>query len=91
MSDRSHGQSTRAIHGTTLKDPNGAPHLPVYNTTTFAFLSTAELLDVVEGRMAGALYTRYGLNPTTFALEETLAGIEGAEASAEEPTPVPGG
>lgn len=41
--------------------------------------------------MAGALYTRYGLNPTTFALEETLAGIEGAEASAEEPTPVPGG
>lgn len=81
MSDRSPGQSTRAIHGTTLKDPHGAPHLPVYNTTTFAFPSTAALLDVVEGRRAGALYTRYGLNPTTFALEETLAGIEDAEAA----------
>lgn len=75
------GQSTRAIHGTSLKDAHGAPHLPTYNTTTFAFESTEAVLDVVEGRKAGALYTRYGLNPTTFALEETMAGIEGAEAA----------
>lgn len=75
------GQATRAIHGSSLKDPHGAPHLPVYNTTTFAFDSTAALLDVVDGRNPGALYTRYGLNPTTFALEETMAAIEGAEAA----------
>ncbi|WP_426183460.1 trans-sulfuration enzyme family protein [Microbacterium sp. TWP3-1-2b2] len=75
------GQSTRAIHGTTLKDAHGAPHLPIYNTTTFAFKNTAALLDVVDGRKPGALYTRYGLNPTTFALEETMASIEGAEAA----------
>lgn len=75
------GQSTRAIHGSSLKDPHGAPHLPTYNTTTFAFESTEALLDVVEGRRAGALYTRYGLNPTTFALEETMAAVEGAEAA----------
>lgn len=75
------GQSTRAIHGTTLNDPHGAPHLPIYNTTTFAFENTAALLDVVDGRKPGALYTRYGLNPTTFALEETMASIEGAEAA----------
>ncbi len=75
------GQSTRAIHGTSLKDAHGAPHLPIYNTTTFGFENTEDLLDVVEGRKAGALYTRYGLNPTTFALEETIASIEGAEAA----------
>ena len=75
------GQSTRAIHGTTLRDPHGAPHLPIYNTTTFAFENTAALLDVVDGRTPGALYTRYGMNPTTFALEETMASVEGAEAA----------
>ena len=75
------GQSTRSIHGSTLRDPHGAPHLPIYNTTTFAFESTAALLDVVDGRTSGALYTRYGLNPTTFALEETMAAVEGADAA----------
>lgn len=73
------GLSTRAIHGSTRQDASGSPHTPIYNTTTFAFPSTADLLDVVDGRKPGALYTRYGLNPSIFALEETLAGLEGAE------------
>ena len=80
MSDRQ-GLATRSIHGTSLKDAHGAPHLPIYNTTTFAFENTAALLDVVDGRKPGALYTRYGLNPTTFALEETMAAVEGAETA----------
>ena len=71
--------ATRAIHGSTLRDAHGSPHLPVYNTTTFAFASTADLLDVVDGRKPGSLYTRYGLNPSLFALEETLASLESAE------------
>lgn len=75
------GQSTRAIHGGTWKDPHGSPHLPTYTTTTFGFESTRALLDVVDGRTPGALYTRYGLNPTILALEETMASIEGAEAA----------
>lgn len=75
------GLSTRAIHGSSAVDAHGAPHSPIYNTTTFTFESTAALLDVVEGRTTGALYTRYGLNPTIFALEETMAGIEKAEAA----------
>lgn len=73
------GLATRAVHGSTQKDAHGSPYTPIYTTTTFAFPSTAELLDVVEGRAAGPLYTRYGLNPSIFALEETLAGLEGAE------------
>jgi len=73
------GLSTRSIHGHRFKDAHGSPHLPVYDTTTFAFNSTADLLDVIDGRKPGSLYTRYGLNPSIFALEETLAGLEGAE------------
>jgi cystathionine gamma-synthase len=77
--NKTHGLATRAIHGGTGKDAHGSPHTPIYNTTTFAFPSTADLLYVVDGMKPGALYTRYGLNPTIFALEETLAGLEGAE------------
>ena len=77
--DSRHALATRAIHGSTLKDAHGSPHLPLYNTTTFAFASTADLLDVVDGRKPGSLYTRYGLNPSLFALEETLASLEDAE------------
>lgn len=73
--------STRAIHGHTGRDAYGSPYPPVYATTTFGFDSTADLLDVIEGRTRGGLYTRYGLNPTILALEETLAGLEGAQAA----------
>lgn len=71
--------STLAIHGNSQRDAHGSPHTPIYNTTTFGFPSTAALLDVVDGRKPGSLYTRYGLNPSIFALEETLAGLESAE------------
>lgn len=77
--NRKQGLSTCSIHGHSFKDAHGSPHLPVYDTTTFAFKSTADLLDVVDGRKPGSLYTRYGLNPSIFAIEETLAGLEGAE------------
>ena len=75
------GLSTRCVHSGELHDQQGSPHTPLYSTTTFAFGSTAELLDVVEGRKSGNLYTRYGLNPTIRSLEEKLAALEGAEAA----------
>lgn len=77
--NKTQGLATRAIHGHSARDAHGSPHIPIYNTTTFAFPSTADLLDVVDGRKPGSLYTRYGLNPSIFALEETLAGLENAE------------
>ncbi|MCU0835827.1 MAG: aminotransferase class I/II-fold pyridoxal phosphate-dependent enzyme [Chromatiaceae bacterium] len=80
MSD-SQGLATRCVHGGELKDAHGSPHTPIYTSTTFAFPSTAAILDVVEGRTSGALYTRYGLNPTILSLEAKLAAIEGAEAA----------
>jgi cystathionine gamma-synthase len=74
-----HGLSTRSVHAGDRRDPQGAIHAPIYPHSTFAFASTADLLDVVEGRKAGNLYTRYGLNPTIRALEAKLADLEGAE------------
>lgn len=75
------GPATRAIHGQQQRDAFGSPHMPLYDTTTFAFSDTAALLEVAEGRRRGPLYSRYGHNPTLFALEETLATLEGSEAA----------
>ena len=41
----------------------------------------ADLLDVVDGRKEGNLYTRYGLNPTIRSLERKLADLENGEAA----------
>lgn len=73
--------ATRAIHSQYHQDAYGSPYTPVYNTTTFRFDATADLLDVVEGRVRGNLYTRWGTNPTITELEHALAGMEGAESA----------
>lgn len=75
------GVSTRCIHAGQVRDAEGALHTPLYNHSTFGFGSTAELLDVVEGRAEGNLYTRFGQNPTIRSLERRLADIEGGEAA----------
>lgn len=80
MSVKSH-LATQCIHTGELSNDAGMPHTPVYNSTTFAFDSTADLLDVVEGRCEGNLYTRYGFNPSIRSLESKLAALEGAEAA----------
>src|SRR3990172_2012863 len=78
---KNHDLSTRCVHAGEAGDAEGSPHTPIYNTTTFGFRSTAELLDVVEGRRPGNLYTRYGLNPTIRSVEVKLASLENAESA----------
>lgn len=73
--------STQAVHAGEIEDRFGSPHTPLYSTTTFKFDSTADLLDVVEGRKPGCLYTRYGTNPTIQSLETKLAALDGAGAA----------
>lgn len=75
------GLATRCVHAGELDDAHGSPHTPIYTTTTFKFSSTAALLDVVDGRKPGSLYTRYGLNPTVASIERKLAALENAEAA----------
>ncbi|WP_439659504.1 trans-sulfuration enzyme family protein [Lentzea sp. HUAS TT2] len=79
--ERRAGLSTRCVHAGDVRDPQGAIHTPLYGHSTFAFDSTADLLDVVEGRAEGNLYTRYGLNPTIRSLEHKLADLEDAQAA----------
>ena len=73
--------STRCVHAGEMQDAQGSPHMPLYTSTTFKFKSTEDLLNVVEGRIQGNLYTRFGSNPTIRTLEEKLAALENAEAA----------
>jgi cystathionine gamma-synthase/methionine-gamma-lyase len=79
MSKEKAGFSTICIHGGEELDAQGGIHVPLYNHSTFGFTSTQALLDVVEGRKEGNLYTRYGLNPTIRTVERKLALLEGGE------------
>ena len=75
------GFATRLIHTAEGADAAAAPlTTPIYETTTFLFDSTADLIDYVEGRSAKYLYSRYD-NPSLRALEAKLAEAEGAEAA----------
>src|SRR5690554_1609361 len=75
------GPATRIIHNRRHQDAFGSPYSPVYNTTTYRFENTAALLDVIERRTEGNLYTRWGTNPSINELEQGLAGLELAEAA----------
>jgi cystathionine beta-lyase/cystathionine gamma-synthase len=75
------GLATRLIHTAEGADAAAAPlTTPVYETTTFLFDSTADLIDYVEGRSDKYLYSRYD-NPSLRALEAKIAQAEGAEAA----------
>ena len=72
--------ATRAIHGHG-SEPNGALNMPIYQTSTFAFESCEQGGRRFAGTEEGYIYTRLG-NPTTNALEERMANLEGGEAAA---------
>ena len=79
------GFSTRAIHAGEETDPATRAHAtPIYQTATFAFETGAAKEAAVDAAMAwepkSFFYTRTA-NPTTDALEEKVAALEGAEAA----------
>ncbi len=79
--DKNQGLSTRCVHTGEINDQFGAPHTPLYNTSTFVFPDTQSLVDVVQGNRPGSLYTRYGMHPNIKTLEAKLAALENAEAA----------
>ncbi|MEO6118450.1 MAG: PLP-dependent aspartate aminotransferase family protein [Methylotenera sp.] len=81
MQKKKNNLSTKCIHAGEGIDQYGSPHTPLYDTTTFSFESTEKMLDVIEGRQQGFLYTRYGSNPSIVNVENKLASIEQAEAA----------
>jgi methionine-gamma-lyase len=77
MSDR-WGPSTRAIHGGTIPDIHRAVAPPIYQTATFFYETAEEGARLGQEVGPGYVYTRWG-NPTTRALEEKVALLEGGE------------
>ncbi|HEX5828561.1 MAG TPA: PLP-dependent aspartate aminotransferase family protein [Candidatus Limnocylindrales bacterium] len=85
MRERTDGEgfATRAIHAGERPDPTTHAHnTPIYATATFAFDSAAEKEAAVDAALdwdpTSYFYSRTG-NPTTRALEEKIASLEGAE------------
>jgi cystathionine gamma-synthase len=76
--------STRAVHGgTTRRKSQHALTTPIYQTATFTFENTADLLTFVDNPQAGDQerrqeYGRYG-NPTVSAVEQKIAAIDGGD------------
>jgi len=79
-SKHAHAFPTLAVcAGEEDRFPYGAVTKPIYQTSTFAFKNTAELIEFQKGDPNKYLYTRYG-NPTLRAVEEKMAVLEGGEA-----------
>ena len=75
------GSSTRAVHGGERQQRLGdALTVPIYQTSTYVFHDTQELVDFKEGRIEKGEYGRYG-NPTISAAERKIAALEHAEAA----------
>ena len=71
------GIDTLAVHAGRHPDPvHGALAVPIYQSSTFAFDSCAQGAARFAGEEPGYIYTRMG-NPTTAALEEAVAAMEG--------------
>jgi len=71
---------TTAVHGGEKRPrPGNAITTPIFQTATYVFRDTAELVDYMSGNTEREEYGRYG-NPTQRIAEEKCAALEGAEA-----------
>jgi cystathionine gamma-synthase len=73
------GQATDSVHAGELRQQEAhAITTPIYQTSTFWFKNSQEVIDYQEGRTAREEYGRYG-NPTWRAVERKLSDLEGGE------------
>ena len=72
---------TRQIHAGQAPDSQtNARALPIYQTTSYTFDSTDHAADLFALKEFGNIYTRI-MNPTTAAVEDRLASLEGGVAA----------
>jgi methionine-gamma-lyase len=72
--------ATLAVHaGESVSPVTGALDTPIFQSNTFVAADADEMSAVYAEEKFGYMYTRYG-NPTTHALEEKVAALEGGEA-----------
>jgi cystathionine gamma-synthase len=73
------GFSTRAVHAGETRDKAGnAVTTAIYQTATYAFRDSHELIEYMEGNITREEYGRYG-NPTQRVAEQKLALLDGGE------------
>ena len=76
---REAGESTRAVHsGERRHQSTSAITTPIYQTSTFWFSESDEVIGYNEGRVIREEYGRYG-NPTWRAVERKISALEGGE------------
>jgi O-acetylhomoserine (thiol)-lyase len=81
MPDRQFKPETLAIHAGQIPDAaTGARALPIYQTTSYVFDSAEHAASLFNLQTFGNVYTRLS-NPTTAALEERVAALEGGRAA----------
>jgi cystathionine beta-lyase/cystathionine gamma-synthase len=76
------GFGTRALAAAT-RTPNVEQHpdaVPIYQAVTFSSTSAAELAEILADRQPGYTYSRID-NPTSQALADAIAEVEGAQAA----------
>ncbi|HIF98000.1 MAG TPA: hypothetical protein EYQ54_13415, partial [Myxococcales bacterium] len=82
--------ATSSVHGGELRQQEAnAITTPIYQTSTFWFKSSQEVMDYQEGKTDREEYGRYG-NPTWRAVERKLSELEGG-ATSSSPTTATGG
>ena len=73
------GAATSSVHGGELRQQEAnAITTPIYQTSTFWFKNSQEVMDYQEGKTDREEYGRYG-NPTWRAVERKLSELEGGE------------
>ncbi len=76
---RKRGGATSSVHGGELRQQEAnAITTPIYQTSTFWFENSEEVIEYQEGRKDREEYGRYG-NPTWNAVERKLSELEGGE------------
>ncbi len=93
MAEKSHapGRETILTHGGASREHLGIVNPPVYRASTILFPTLADQMASRRGDYAGLTYGLSG-TPTTFALTDTLAALEGGAgtlvlSSASPPSP----
>jgi len=77
MSEQQYRFGTRAIHaGHTPDQDTHSRAVPIYQTSSYVFENTQHAADLFGLRQFGNIYTRI-MNPTTDALEQRIAALEG--------------
>jgi O-acetylhomoserine (thiol)-lyase len=81
MTVDSRNPETLVLHAGPRSDPGtGAVAVPIWQTTSYQFRSTAHAADLFALREIGNVYSRI-MNPTCDALEQRMAALEGGVAA----------